>query len=186
MSLRDVTGKLSFGSGADVPEGMVPADKAAEQARKQAAPPAAPAPQDAELVARRDRLTEQFTLQQAELGGIFYEMAIRDHIRLDVLTQKAAALQRVDHELADVERQLRGDDGPVAGTCPGCGARHGVEARFCSRCGYVLQLAAPAAEAPEAQPTVAQPPVPPAATVELPLANGHAPANGNGHGGPPA
>ncbi|UUY05372.1 zinc ribbon domain-containing protein [Svornostia abyssi] len=123
------------------PEGMVPAEQIAAQARKEAASAPPPAPQDQDLVARRDKLIEQFTVQQAELGGVFYEMAIRDHIRLDVLTQKAAALQRVDHELAEVERALRGDEGPVAGNCPSCGARHAAEARFCSRCGYVLQLA---------------------------------------------
>ena len=36
---------------------------------------------------------------QSELGGLFYEMAIRDHVRMDVLIDKAAALQRVDAEL---------------------------------------------------------------------------------------
>ncbi|MDO9355248.1 MAG: hypothetical protein Q7T55_16235 [Solirubrobacteraceae bacterium] len=64
---------------------------------------------DGELLARRDRLIEQFTVGQAELGGIFYEMAIRDHVRMDVLTKKAAQLQRVDAELAEVQRELDGD-----------------------------------------------------------------------------
>lgn len=126
----------------ETPEGMVPAEQIAAQARRAAAAAPPAPPQDAELVARRDKLIERFTVQQAELGGVFYEMAIRDHIRLDVLTQKAAALQRVDHELAEVERALRGDEGPAAGNCPSCGARHAAEARFCSRCGYVLQLSA--------------------------------------------
>ncbi len=101
-------------------------------------PPQAPLT-TAELTARRDRLTEQFALAQAELGGVFYEMAIRDHIRLDVLTKRAAALQRVDAELAEVEQLLRGEDGPAAGNCPDCGSRHTAHARFCSRCGYVLR-----------------------------------------------
>ncbi len=43
---------------------------------------------------------------QADLGGAFYEMAIRDHVRMDVLTRKAAELQRVDAELLAVERML--------------------------------------------------------------------------------
>ena len=47
---------------------------------------------------------------QADLGGVFYEMAIRDHVRMDVLTRKAAELQRVDAELAQVERAARGGD----------------------------------------------------------------------------
>ncbi len=62
---------------------------------------------EAELVARRQRLAERFALSQSELGGLFYEMAIRDHLELDVLAAKAAALQSVDLELAEVEAQLR-------------------------------------------------------------------------------
>jgi len=59
-----------------------------------------------ELQARHDRLVERFALMQSELGGLFYEMAIRDHLQLDVLTAKAAALQQVDAELAEVSRRL--------------------------------------------------------------------------------
>ena len=127
-----------------------------QMAQIPAVAPAETAATNAELTVRRDRLIEQFALAQAELGGVFYEMAIRDHIRLDVLTKRAAALQRVDAELAEVEQLLRGDDGPVAGNCPECGSRHTAHARFCSRCGYVLRAsgvtttngAAPAAPAP--------------------------------------
>jgi hypothetical protein len=60
----------------------------------------------AELVAERDRLTERFTLMQSELGGLFYEMAIRDHLQLDLLVERAAALQELEAELKDVERRL--------------------------------------------------------------------------------
>jgi hypothetical protein len=59
-----------------------------------------------DLVAQRDRLLEKFTVMQADLGGAFYEMAIRDHVRMDVLTRKAAELQRVDAELLAAERLL--------------------------------------------------------------------------------
>lgn len=59
-----------------------------------------------DLVAQRDRLLEKFTIMQADLGGAFYEMAIRDHVRMDVLTRKAAELQRVDAELLAAERML--------------------------------------------------------------------------------
>jgi hypothetical protein len=59
-----------------------------------------------DLRAQRDRLLEKFTIMQADLGGAFYEMAIRDHVRLDVLTRKAAELQRVDAELLAAERML--------------------------------------------------------------------------------
>jgi len=61
---------------------------------------------DAELTAERDRLTERFALMQSELGGLFYEMAIRDHLQLDLLVERAAALQRIDGELAEIERRL--------------------------------------------------------------------------------
>ena len=60
----------------------------------------------AELEACREQLTERFALMQLELGGLFYEMAIRDHLELDVLAAKSAALQRVDLELAEVQRSL--------------------------------------------------------------------------------
>jgi hypothetical protein len=62
--------------------------------------------ENTDLVAQRDRLLEKFTIMQADLGGAFYEMAIRDHVRLDVLTRKAAELQRVDAELLAAERML--------------------------------------------------------------------------------
>ena len=64
------------------------------------------AQENAELTAQRDRLLEKFTIMQADLGGAFYEMAIRDHVRMDVLTRKAAELQRVDAELLAAERML--------------------------------------------------------------------------------
>ena len=61
---------------------------------------------NADLVVQRDRLLEKFTIMQSDLGGAFYEMAIRDHVRMDVLTRKAAELQRVDAELLAAERML--------------------------------------------------------------------------------
>jgi len=91
-----------------------------------------------ELVAQRDRLLEKFTVMQADLGGAFYEMAIRDHVRLDVLTRKAAELQRVDAELLAVERMLELERADAAGLCPGCGAPFGHAVRFCAQCGHAL------------------------------------------------
>jgi zinc-ribbon domain len=117
------------------PEGLVPAARMAAQARRDAVE-AHVDEADRELLAERDRLTERFAVMQSDLGGVFYEMAIRDHVRMDVLTRKAAELQRVDAQLAEVERALRGEDGPATGICPECGARHGAGARFCSRCGH--------------------------------------------------
>jgi hypothetical protein len=59
-----------------------------------------------ELRSERDRLTERLVLMQSELGGLFYEMAIRDHLQLDLLVERAAAMQRVEEELRDLERRL--------------------------------------------------------------------------------
>ena len=94
--------------------------------------------ESAELVTQRDRLLEKFTVMQADLGGAFYEMAIRDHVRLDVLTRKAAELQRVDAELLAVERVLELERADAAGLCPGCGAPYGHAVRFCAQCGTPL------------------------------------------------
>lgn len=94
--------------------------------------------ESAELIAQRDRLLEKFTVMQADLGGAFYEMAIRDHVRLDVLTRKAAELQRVDAELLAVERSLELERSDAAGLCPGCGAPYGAAVRFCAQCGTPL------------------------------------------------
>ncbi len=114
-----------------------PAPKPA--AAKDPAAKEAPKPEEsAELVAQRDRLLEKFTVMQADLGGAFYEMAIRDHVRLDVLTRKAAELQRVDAELLAVERVLELERADAAGLCPGCGAPYGHAVRFCAQCGHAL------------------------------------------------
>jgi hypothetical protein len=94
--------------------------------------------ESAELISQRDRLLEKFTVMQADLGGAFYEMAIRDHVRLDVLTRKAAELQRVDAELLAVERALELERSDAAGLCPGCGAPYGPAVRFCAQCGTPL------------------------------------------------
>jgi hypothetical protein len=109
-----------------------------------ARPSAKPTPEDstesrstAELLAERDRLTERFALQQSELGGLFYEMAIRDHVQMDVLIAKAAALQRLDAELAQLEL-LRDGSGSIGGQCPSCGTTFARGAAFCSQCATSL------------------------------------------------
>jgi len=107
-----------------------------------AKPEPAPAPENKELVAQRDRLLEKFTVMQADLGGAFYEMAIRDHVRLDVLTRKAAELQRVDAELLAAERQLELERTDAAGHCPNCNAPFGRADRFCPQCGSALVVSA--------------------------------------------
>lgn len=97
-----------------------------------------PKAEDTELRGQRDRLLEKFTIMQADLGGAFYEMAIRDHVRIDVLTVKAAELQQVDTELLALERQLELERADAAGLCTGCGAPHGHAVRFCPQCGTSL------------------------------------------------
>lgn len=112
------------------------------QSRGQVARPTPAAPsQNTELHAQRDRLLEKFTVMQADLGGAFYEMAIRDHVRLDVLTRKAAELQRVDAELLAVERLLELERADAAGNCPSCGSPYGPALRFCGQCGQTLTAA---------------------------------------------
>jgi hypothetical protein len=110
------------------------------QPKPKPAPRSEPAAKEesAELLAQRDRLLEKFTVMQADLGGAFYEMAIRDHLRLDVLTRKAAELQRVDAELLAIERVLELEREDAAGLCPGCGAPYGHAVRFCAQCGHAL------------------------------------------------
>lgn len=97
-----------------------------------------PPQENKDLVAQRDRLLEKFTVMQADLGGAFYEMAIRDHVRLDVLTRKAAELQRVDAELVAIERVLELERFDAAGLCSSCGAPYGHGVRFCAQCGHSL------------------------------------------------
>jgi hypothetical protein len=94
-------------------------------------------PANRELIAERDRLLEKFTVMQTDLGGAFYEMAIRDHVKLDVLTRKAAELQRVDVELGQIEEAIE-QPGDSTGECARCGAAFEPGARFCSRCGNEL------------------------------------------------
>jgi hypothetical protein len=89
---------------------------------------------------QRDALARELALGQWDLGGLAYEMAIRDHFRLDVLVRRAAALQEVDARLGVAERLARMDDGGAAGACPNCDTLYGRGAVFCSQCGRQLTL----------------------------------------------
>ena len=103
--------------------------------------PGAQRPQEGarrDLRRRRDALAEQVTELHWDLGGLAYEMAIRDHFRLDVLVRRAAVLQERDAELAEVERLLRMEEGAVAGSCARCAAPHSRGALFCWQCGEML------------------------------------------------
>ncbi len=103
------------------------------------APAGETASPSAELLAQRERLTERFALMQSELGGLFYEMAVRDHITLEVLIEKAAALQRIDIELAQLGYLLDSGDRSIGGHCPSCGLAHARGAAFCSQCASPLE-----------------------------------------------
>ena len=91
-----------------------------------------------ELLERRRRLTRELAELQFDLGGLAYEMAIRDHFRVDLLVRRAALLQEVDAELGAVERLERIDTGGAAGACPNCDALYPRGAAFCSQCAHPL------------------------------------------------
>jgi len=130
----------------------------------------------AELATRRDLLATELAELQWDLGGLVYEMARRDHFRLDVVVRQAAKLQEVDAELGEVERMLRLEQAGAGGTCPSCGALHARGAVYCWQCGADLMSrqpvggeAAPAgtrgeeqAARPASAPAPAEPPPTPA------------------------
>jgi hypothetical protein len=91
-----------------------------------------------QLRRRRDALAEQVIEMHWDLGGLAYEMAIRDHFRLDVLVRRAALLQERDSELAEIERLLAMEESGSIGDCPDCGAPHSRGAVFCWQCGMAL------------------------------------------------
>ena len=122
------------------------------------APAPAMSPQRAALEDERRRLADQVAEGTWDLGGLVYEMAVRDHFRIDVLVRRAAELQRIDARLSEVER-LADDHAGIAGNCRFCGAPHGRSAEFCWSCGERILVrggltiegtARPAAEPAEA------------------------------------
>ncbi len=114
----------------------------ASPSQPQAASAAVAAAYGSELVVdlerRRDQLTGRVAELQWDLGGLVYEMAIRNRIRVEVLIQRAAALQDADAELSEVERIVRMEQTGTAGTCGSCGAPHSSGATFCWQCGHSL------------------------------------------------
>ncbi len=91
-----------------------------------------------DLRRRREQLIARVAELQWDLGGLTYEMAIRNSIRVDVLVKRAAELQDADAELNEVERILRMEESATAGSCPSCGAPHSSGATFCWQCGKPL------------------------------------------------
>src|SRR5262249_54763927 len=82
---------------------------------------APPAPDHTvDLQRKRDQLNARVAELQWDLGGLVYEMAVRDRIQVDVLVRRAAVLQGADSELAEVERILRLEETSTAGECKSC------------------------------------------------------------------
>lgn len=111
--------------------------------------PVAPPPQGAsgasptesqvvDLERRRDTLKARVAEMQWDLGGLVYEMAIRDRIHVEVLIKRAALLQDADSELAEIERILRLEHSATAGACASCGAPHSTGASYCWQCGQPI------------------------------------------------
>ena len=106
----------------------------------------APSGSMSELRQKRLELAEKVAALTWDLGGLAYEMAIRDHYRLDVIARKASELQEVDAQLGEVQRLLATAEAGIEGQCRSCGAVHSRGAGFCWHCGAPLMQ--------EARPTV--------------------------------
>lgn len=91
-----------------------------------------------DLQRRRDQLNAKVAELQWDLGGLVYEMAIRDRVRVDVLVKHAVELQNADSELAEIERILHHEQTFTAGVCGQCGAPHSSGAAFCWQCGQPI------------------------------------------------
>lgn len=106
------------------------------------ATPKAPATTEHELTIdlerRRDQLVARVAELQWDLGGLVYEMAVRNQIEVEVLVKRAVALQDADAELSEVERIVRMEQTGTAGSCTSCGAPHSTGATFCWQCGQPL------------------------------------------------
>jgi hypothetical protein len=113
-------------------------DKSATSAPAGAAQPAAavqPESPTVDLERRRDQLSAKVAELQWDLGGLVYEMAVRDRIRVDIIVKHAAQLQEADSELQEVERIITAEKTHTAGACSSCGAPHSSGAGFCWQCG---------------------------------------------------
>lgn len=91
-----------------------------------------------DLERRRDQLVARVAELQWDLGGLVYEMAVRNSIKIEVIVKRAVVLQDADAELSEVERILRMEETGAAGACKSCGAPHSSGATFCWQCGKPL------------------------------------------------
>jgi hypothetical protein len=91
-----------------------------------------------DLQRRRDQLVARVAELQWDLGGLTYEMAIRNRVQVELLVKRAVTLQDADAELSEVERIVRMEETGTAGSCASCGAPHSTGATFCWQCGHSL------------------------------------------------
>ena len=91
-----------------------------------------------DLMRRRDQLVARVAELQWDLGGLAYEMAIRNSMDVDLLVRRAVALQDADAELSEVERIVRTEETGASGSCKYCSAPHSSGATFCWQCGKPL------------------------------------------------
>jgi hypothetical protein len=117
-------------------------EKASPNGAAPSTPPTALATHDQSLVVdlerRRDQLVAKVAELQWDLGGLVYEMAVRNQIDVEVLVRRAVVLQDADAELGEVERIVRMEQTGTAGACASCGAPHSTGATFCWQCGQPL------------------------------------------------
>ncbi|MET0559314.1 MAG: zinc ribbon domain-containing protein [Solirubrobacterales bacterium] len=91
-----------------------------------------------DLQRRRDQLIARVAELQWDLGGLAYEMAVRNQMKVELLVKRAVVLQDADAELAEVERIVRTEETGTAGSCSRCGAPHSSGATYCWQCGQSL------------------------------------------------
>lgn len=91
-----------------------------------------------DLQRRREQLVARVAELQWDLGGLVYEMVVRNSVNVDVIIKRAVPLQDADAELGEVERILRMEETGTAGACTSCGAPHSSGATFCWQCGKPL------------------------------------------------
>jgi hypothetical protein len=150
------------------PAAPAPASNAGPAATPAPQQPAAPAVDAGQLAKRREDLARELAELQWDLGGLTYEMAIRDHFRLDLLVRQAAQLQQVDAELGSIDRLMQLEQAGAAGSCPSCGALYSRGAVYCWQCGNDL-MPKTGVQTPPAPPP-ARAPAPPAAQQPAPAA----------------
>jgi hypothetical protein len=111
---------------------------ASSREAKPAGPPKLGDELTVDLERRRDQLIARVAELQWDLGGLAYEMAIRNQMKVEVLVKRAITLQDADAELSEVERIVRSEETGTAGSCSSCGAPHSSGATYCWQCGRPL------------------------------------------------